>query len=140
MKRFCNLLKRFFDLTYVARRREVFHSHSSTRFKVLWQLRLLATTMSVSLVANAYLDENSARIRSKPVPWEGYQRAGRVSTEELALIKKVDRQPKAKTESLLLNDGQTYAFLYLKLLKKLTRDDTVSAILVLIGDALAGEQ
>lgn len=95
--------------------------------------------MSVSLVANAYLDENSARIRSKPVPWEGYQRAGRVSTEELALIKKVDRQPKAKTESLLLNDGPTYALLYLRLLKKLTRDDTVSAILVLMGDALAGE-
>lgn len=26
--------------------------------------------MSVSLVSNAYLDENSAKIRSKPVPWE----------------------------------------------------------------------
>jgi V-type H+-transporting ATPase subunit H len=62
-----------------------------------------------------------------------------VTSEELALIKKVDRQPKAKTESLLLSDGKTYAFLYLGLLKKLTRDDTVSCILVLIGDALAGE-
>ena len=61
-----------------------------------------------------------------------------MTLEELALIKKVDRQPKAKTESLLLSDGQTYALLYLRLLKKLTRDDTVSCILVLIGDALAG--
>ena len=61
-----------------------------------------------------------------------------MTSEELALIKKVDRQPKAKTESLLLSDGQTYALLYLRLLKKLTRDDTVSCILVLIGDALAG--
>lgn len=26
--------------------------------------------MSVSLVSNGYLDENSAKIRSKPVPWE----------------------------------------------------------------------
>src|SRR6266568_5128335 len=26
--------------------------------------------MSVSLVSNAYLDENSTKIRSKPVPWE----------------------------------------------------------------------
>lgn len=26
--------------------------------------------MSVSLVSNAYLDENSSKIRSKPVPWE----------------------------------------------------------------------
>lgn len=61
-----------------------------------------------------------------------------MTSEELALIKKVDRQPKAKTESLLLSDGQTYALLYLRLLKKLTRDDTVSCILVLVGDALSG--
>lgn len=26
--------------------------------------------MSASLVSNAYLDENSAKIRAKPVPWE----------------------------------------------------------------------
>ena len=26
--------------------------------------------MSVSLVSNAYLDDNSTKIRSKPVPWE----------------------------------------------------------------------
>jgi V-type H+-transporting ATPase subunit H len=69
---------------------------------------------------------------------QGYQRAGRVTSEELALIKKVDRQPKSKTEPLLLSDGQTYALLYLRLLKKLTRDDTVSCVLVLVGDALAG--
>ncbi|KZP05759.1 ATPase, V1 complex, subunit H [Athelia psychrophila] len=93
--------------------------------------------MSVNLVSNVYLDENSARIRAKLVPWEGYQRAGLVTSEELALIKKVDRQPRAKTESILLSDGQTYALLYLRLLKKLTRDDTVSCILVLVGDALA---
>jgi hypothetical protein len=30
----------------------------------------LSSTMSVSLVSNSYLDENSTRIRSKPVPWE----------------------------------------------------------------------
>jgi len=77
-------------------------------------------------------------ITQRPSDAQGYQRAGRVTSEELALIKKVDRQPKAKTESLLLSDGQTYALLYLRLLKKLTRDDTVSCILVLIGDALAG--
>ncbi|EGN96156.1 hypothetical protein SERLA73DRAFT_185746 [Serpula lacrymans var. lacrymans S7.3] len=92
--------------------------------------------MSVALVSNAFLDENSAKIRSKPVPWEGYQRAGLVTSEELALIKKVDRQPRAKTESLLVSDGKTYALLYLRLLKKLRRVDTMQCILVLIADAL----
>ncbi|KAI6129138.1 armadillo-type protein [Pisolithus thermaeus] len=92
--------------------------------------------MSASLVSNAYLDEHSAKIRSKPVPWEGYQRAGLVTTEELGLIKKVDRQPRAKTESILVSDGQTYALLYLRLLKKLQRVDTMQCLLVLIADAL----
>ncbi|KAL4065312.1 armadillo-type protein [Scleroderma yunnanense] len=92
--------------------------------------------MSASLVSNAYLDEQSAKIRSKPVPWEGYQRAGLVTSEELSLIKKVDRQPRAKTESILVSDGQAYALLYLRLLKKLQRVDTMQCLLVLIADAL----
>jgi V-type H+-transporting ATPase subunit H len=54
------------------------------------------------------------------------------------LIKKVDRQTKAKTESILLSDGQVYAALYLGLLKKLQRVDTLQSILVFIDDALAG--
>jgi len=111
--------------------------------------------MSLSLVSNAHLDESSAKIRSKPVPWEvcsprfhkfitliprtqGYQRADLVTSEELALIKKVDRQPRAKVESIHLSDGQTYALLYLRLLKKLQRVDTMQCLLVLIADTLLG--
>ncbi|KAI9509962.1 ATPase V1 complex subunit H [Russula earlei] len=96
--------------------------------------------MALSLVSNSYLEESTAKIRVKQVPWEGYQRAGHITLEELALIKKVDRQPKAKTESLLLSDGQTYASLYLGLLKKLQRVDTLQSILVLIADALADHE
>lgn len=69
---------------------------------------------------------------------QGYQRADHITSDELALIKKVDRQPRAKTESVLLSDGKTYALLYLRLLKKLERIDTRQCILVLIADALAG--
>ncbi|KAJ7445794.1 ATPase V1 complex subunit H [Mycena galericulata] len=93
--------------------------------------------MSLSLVSSAYLDENSAKIRTKPVPWEGYQRADLITSDELALIKKVDRQPKIKTESLLLSECPTYALLYLRLLKKLQRVDTMQCILVLIADAIS---
>ncbi|KAF8894443.1 armadillo-type protein [Infundibulicybe gibba] len=92
--------------------------------------------MSISLVSNAYLEENSAKIRLKLVPWEGYQRADLITSEELALIKKVERQPRAKIESLLLSDGQTYALLYLRLLKKTQRVDTMQFILALVGEAL----
>ncbi|KAG6820787.1 hypothetical protein H0H93_011552 [Arthromyces matolae] len=92
--------------------------------------------MSVSLVSNAYLDEASSKIRSKPVPWEGYQRADLITSEELALIKKVDKQPRARIDQLLLSDLRAYAFLYFRLLKKLQRVDTMQCLLVLIADAL----
>lgn len=31
------------------------------------------TAMSLSLVSNAYLEETSAKIRAKPVPWEVHE-------------------------------------------------------------------
>ncbi|KAF8919557.1 armadillo-type protein [Mucidula mucida] len=96
--------------------------------------------MSVSLLSNDYLRSASANVRSKSVPWEGYQRAGLVTLDELALIKKVDRQPKAKIDSVLLSDGPAYVLLYLRLLKKLTRVDTIQIILVLIADSLADHE
>ena len=74
-----------------------------------------------------------------PKSTQGYQRAGLIVPEELTLIKKVERQSKAKIEALHAADGQTYALLYLRLLKKLQRVDTQSCILVLIADALTGE-
>ncbi|KAI0029737.1 ATPase V1 complex subunit H [Vararia minispora EC-137] len=93
---------------------------------------------SISLVSNAHVDENSSKIRAKEVPWPGYQRAGLITSEELALIKRVERQSRAKTESILLSDGQTYSLLYLRLLKKLQRVDTMQWVLVMIADALTG--
>ncbi|EAU88406.1 MSTP042 [Coprinopsis cinerea okayama7 len=93
--------------------------------------------MAVALVSNSYLDDTSNKIRAKPVPWEGYQRADLVTAEELALIKRVDRQSRAKTEAVLLSEGPAYALLYLSLLKKLQRIDTMQCLLVLIADALS---
>ncbi|KAG8936241.1 H(+)-transporting V1 sector ATPase subunit H [Tulasnella sp. 419] len=91
---------------------------------------------TLALVSNSWLDETTAKIRSKPVPWEGYQRANLVTPEELTLIKRVDRQPRAKIESILVTEGNVYATLYLTLLKKLVRVDTMQYVLAMIGDAL----
>lgn len=55
------------------------------------------------------------------------------------MVKKIAQQPKAKVESLLLSDGQAYAHLYLRLLKKLQRVDTQQCILVWIADMLSGK-
>ena len=70
--------------------------------------------------------------------YQGYQRAELITAGELSLLKRVDRQPKARAESALLSDGQTFARLYVNLLKKMDRMDTTQCLLVLIGDALAG--
>ena len=70
---------------------------------------------------------------------QGYQRADLISADELTLIKKVDKQSRSRVESVLLSEGQTYAYLYLSLLKKLQRVDTMQSLLFLIGDALLGE-
>lgn len=55
------------------------------------------------------------------------------------MIKKVDRQSRAKVESVHLSEGRTYAYLYLSLLKKLQRVDTMQYLLVLAADALQGD-
>ncbi|PVG03092.1 ATPase, V1 complex, subunit H [Serendipita vermifera] len=91
----------------------------------------------LALVSNAFLEDGAAKFRSKPVPWEGYQRAGLITSDELTLIKRVDRQPRAKIESILVTDGPQYALLYLTLLKKIERVDTMQNILVAIGDVLS---
>ncbi|KAH9997541.1 ATPase V1 complex subunit H [Russula vinacea] len=84
--------------------------------------------MTLRLVSNSYLEESTAKIRVKQVPWEGYQRAGHITLEELALIKKVDRQPKAKTEpSCSLMARPMHHSIWL--LKKLQRVDTLQSIL-----------
>lgn len=70
---------------------------------------------------------------------QAYQRAELITSDELAMIKRVDRQPRNKTEAILLSDWKEYASLYLRLLKKLEPVDTLQSILVLIGDALIGE-
>ncbi|PFH47166.1 hypothetical protein AMATHDRAFT_152781 [Amanita thiersii Skay4041] len=92
--------------------------------------------MALNLVSSPHLDELTAKIRLKPVPWEGYHRADLVTSEELALIKKVDKQPRHRIESILLTDGRMYALLYMRLLKNLQRIDTMQSILVHISDAL----
>jgi V-type H+-transporting ATPase subunit H len=122
--------------------------------------------MAFVLGSNAFLEEASTKTRNKPVLWEvcyvslllnfatvqshryanrlslydcqGYRIAGLVSAEDVALLKKIDRIPRAKVDMILLSEGQAYALLYLSLLKKLVRLDTIQYILVMVSDALLG--
>ncbi|SCV71423.1 BQ2448_3011 [Microbotryum intermedium] len=121
------------------------------------------------MISNVYLSDRSLKIRSKAIPWEGYQRAGLLSQDDVALIQRV-AGGKAQAESTLqavsrllsmlarsntaarypaimrslriysshcpIQEADTYADLYVRLLSKLSRNDTLQYILVLVADFL----
>ncbi|KWU42070.1 ATPase, V1 complex, subunit H [Rhodotorula sp. JG-1b] len=91
----------------------------------------------MSLVANAFLSDKSLKIRAKAIPWEGYQRAGLLEPEDVKLVQRVATGTREKAESILDAEGETYAALYIRLLGKLSRTDTIQFILVLLGDFIA---
>ncbi|GAA5913427.1 H(+)-transporting V1 sector ATPase subunit H [Sporobolomyces salmoneus] len=93
----------------------------------------------MSLVLNSYLSDKSLKIRSKAIPWDGYQRAGLLSAEDVGLIQRVVGS-KDKAEPILDAEGETYAALYIRLLNKLSRNDTLQFILVLLGDFIADRE
>lgn len=87
-------------------------------------------------IRNQYLTELGHRIRSRPIPWEGYARADLVTQDELKMIRSIDGKDEEESQKLLDQDGEKYASLYIRLLAKLTRTDTLQQILVLMGDML----
>jgi len=70
---------------------------------------------------------------------QAYQRADLITLEQLGLIKKVDRQPRARIESVLLSEGNTFVQLFIGLLKTVSKSDIQQCLLVWIADALTGE-
>ncbi|CDZ96853.1 Vacuolar H-ATPase V1 sector, subunit H [Phaffia rhodozyma] len=95
---------------------------------------------NIVLVSSPWLSEHSSKIRAKAVPWDGYQRANLVSPSELALLKKIDRQPLAKQQQVFEKEQEVYAGLFEGLLGKLVRVDTVQAVLVGMGDLIGESQ
>ena len=67
---------------------------------------------------------------------QGYQRASLITPSELTLIKNLDRQPRPKQAAVFAAEQETYAELFLGLLGKLVRVDTVQAVLVGMGDMM----
>ncbi|CAD6581082.1 MAG: H(+)-transporting V1 sector ATPase subunit H [Tremellales sp. Tagirdzhanova-0007] len=84
-----------------------------------------------------YLDDQCNKINSKPVPWEGYQRAKLLSADELSLLKSLNKLPLSQRPAIFATQGHQYAKLYIDLLRKLQRVDTVQAVLVAINDMLS---
>ncbi|KAJ9119143.1 hypothetical protein QFC22_003634 [Naganishia vaughanmartiniae] len=90
-------------------------------------------------IFSPFLDDQCGKINAKGVSWEGYQRAKLVSAEEVDLLKTLERQGKSQRAATFATQGSTYAKLYIDLLRKLQKVDTVQAVLVGISNMLSDQ-
>ncbi|KAI8363583.1 ATPase V1 complex subunit H [Mortierella sp. GBAus27b] len=95
-----------------------------------------ATDVPLTLVSNAFLDDMTAGLRARPIPWEGYQRATLITQQELNYIKAVDKKTGEDLSRVVDQEAPVYAELFINLLQKLVRVDTIQSILILIDDLL----
>lgn len=73
---------------------------------------------------------------TQPIPWEGYRRAELIKDSELELIKKYDKKSEEVRKGLMQKDGETYADLFLQLLVKINKEETLQYLLTLIDQLL----
>ena len=90
-----------------------------------------------SVLISPYLDELTANIRARPIPWEGYQRASLINEDEVKRIKAIDKQPAARKHEIITSESDEYAQLVMNLLNKIKRVDILQYTLVLAGDFIS---
>ncbi|KAF9137574.1 H(+)-transporting V1 sector ATPase subunit H [Mortierella sp. GBA39] len=90
----------------------------------------------LAFVSNAFLDELTSGLRARPIPWEGYQRATLITQAELNYIKAIEKKTGEDLSRVVDKEGNVYGELFISLLQKLVRVDTIQSILILIDDLL----
>jgi len=76
------------------------------------------------------------KILSQSIPWDGYRRAELIKDNELELIKKYDKKPADARKALIQKDGEVYAELFLQLLVKINKEETLQYLLTVIDQLL----
>ncbi|KAI8319222.1 ARM repeat-containing protein [Martensiomyces pterosporus] len=94
-----------------------------------------------AMVSNQFFDEFTDKVRVKPIPWEGYSRAGLISSEELQQLKEfqhlvqMDSEARAKASK---QPPSAYVPLLVSLAEKLSSIDALQYLLVAIDDLVEG--
>ncbi|ORX88831.1 ATPase V1 complex subunit H [Basidiobolus meristosporus CBS 931.73] len=96
----------------------------------------MADVFPTSIVANPYLEELTASIRGKAIPWEGYHKASLITEDELRMLKLYESRTQQGSSQFLAQDGNLFAKLFITLLDKLVRVDTLQYLLVVVDDIL----
>ncbi|KAJ2695844.1 H(+)-transporting V1 sector ATPase subunit H [Coemansia sp. IMI 209128] len=95
-----------------------------------------------AMVNNQFFEEFTDKVRVKPIPWEGYSRAGLISGDELRELKEYQHLAHSSTGGG--RDLAEYMGLLVRLTEKLSSIDALQYLLVqiddLLGDSCGGEQ
>jgi len=102
--------------------------------------------MAEAGIFNKYKNETSShedvvkstadKVLNQPIPWDGYRRAELIKDQELELILKYDKKSEDVRKNLIQKDGETYADLFLQLLVKINKEETLQYLLTLIDQLL----
>ncbi|KAJ2781748.1 H(+)-transporting V1 sector ATPase subunit H [Coemansia interrupta] len=87
-----------------------------------------------AMVSNQFFDEFTDKVRVKPIPWEGFSRAGLVSSDELRQLKEFQQRQPKEGESLA-----EYVELLVGLSERLSSLDALQYLLVMLDDLVDGD-
>ncbi|KAJ2479523.1 H(+)-transporting V1 sector ATPase subunit H [Coemansia sp. RSA 2131] len=95
----------------------------------------MATNVPAAMVSNQFFDEFTAKVRVKPIPWEGYSRAGLISSDELHRLKDFQKQLVQLVESSENSVSlATHVPLLVSLTEKLSSVDALQYLLVVLDE------
>ncbi|KAJ2002075.1 H(+)-transporting V1 sector ATPase subunit H [Coemansia thaxteri] len=94
-----------------------------------------------AMVSNQFFDEFTDKVRVKPIPWEGYSRAGLISSDELRELKEYQHATSAtgggNDEAARLAARTTHMGLLVRLTEKLSSIDALQYLLVQLDDLVS---
>eukprot|EP01118_Nematostelium_gracile_P006981 TRINITY_DN2260_c0_g3_i1.p1 TRINITY_DN2260_c0_g3~~TRINITY_DN2260_c0_g3_i1.p1 ORF type:complete len:450 (+),score=141.72 TRINITY_DN2260_c0_g3_i1:110-1459(+) len=76
------------------------------------------------------------KVLEQVIPWEGYSKANLITDKELELLKKYDKKSPEAKNNLIQKEGEVYAQLFLELLEKINKEETLQYLLTLIDSLL----
>ncbi|KAJ1776925.1 H(+)-transporting V1 sector ATPase subunit H, partial [Coemansia sp. RSA 2167] len=94
------------------------------------------TDVPAAMVSNQFFDEFTSKVRVKPIPWEGYSRAGLITSDELHQLKDFQKQ---HTQLVDYSESDapslaTYVPLLVSLIEKLSSVDALQYLLVVLDE------
>ncbi|KAJ2371983.1 H(+)-transporting V1 sector ATPase subunit H, partial [Coemansia sp. RSA 2607] len=88
----------------------------------------MVADVPAAMVSNQFFDEFTDKVRVKPIPWEGFSRAGLVSSDELRQLKEFQQRQQQQNGT----DGSLseYVGLLVGLCERLSSLDALQYLLV----------